>query len=144
MRWNSIGRVAAAAALIAGFAAVAAAQPPRGGGMGMPRYDKSTETTVVGTVSEVLAHQGRMGGTGLHLTLATADGAFDVHVGPTRWLADRQLSFAAGDQIEVVGSRITFDGKPAILAREIRRGGVATLLRNDAGIPLWSRGAARP
>ncbi len=127
-------------AMLLFFATTAFAQPGRG--PGMPRYDKATETTLRGTVQEVQSHQGRMGGTGTHLLLKTETGLVDVHVGPTNWLADKKYTFANGDALQVLGSKVTIDGKDAFLAREITKGEAKMVLRNENGIPAWS-GAGR-
>lgn len=122
------------------FATTALAQPGRG--MGMPRYDKATETTLHGTVQEVQSHQGRMGGTGTHLLLKTDAGVVEVHVGPANWLADKKYTFANGDALQVLGSKVTVAGQDAFLAREITKGDTKIVLRNENGIPAWS-GAGR-
>ena len=64
------------------------------GSRGMPRYDKASERTVTGTVEAVQPHQGRGGGTGLHLSVKTDTGTLDVHVGPTAWLTQQRYTFA--------------------------------------------------
>jgi hypothetical protein len=147
MRWMHAGRVAAALALGAALvAAPALAQGRKGGGMGMgmgsPRHDTATEATVTGTVEEVQTQQGRMRGTGLHLAVKTATGVLDVHVGPTRWLADQKFEFAKGDALEIVGSKVTVDGNEAFLARQIKKGEQTLTLRNEKGMPKWSRRGA--
>ncbi len=119
-------------------AAVVLAQPPASAGQGMPRYDKTTETTLAGTVEEVQSHQGRGGGTGTHLLLKTETGTIDVHVGPTNWLAGQKYEFATGDRLEVLGSKVTIDGVDGFIAREIKKGDVKMVLRDAAGIPYWS------
>lgn len=143
---NLVRSMLMAGATVALTASFAVAQNRPGRGMGMPRYDKSTEVTLKGTVDAVLPHQARMGmaGTGTHLTLKTDDGVFDVHVGPTNWLSEKKFAFAKGDQIEVVGSSITFNGEKAVIAREITKGDAKITLRDANGIPAWSgRGRAR-
>lgn len=140
MRWMQIGRTVVALAIgTALVAAPALAQGRKGGGMGMPRYDKATEATVTGTIEELQPHQGRGGGTGLHLAFKTEAGMLDVHVAPTRWLADQKFEFAKGDALEITGSKVTVDGKEAFLARSIKKGDLTMTLRNEAGIPAWSR-----
>jgi hypothetical protein len=44
----------------------------------------------------------------------------------------------AGDKIEVKGSRITYQGKPAIIAAEIHKGDEVLMLRDANGIPMWA------
>jgi hypothetical protein len=41
-------------------------------------------------------------------------------------------------RIEVKGSRVTFEGKPALIAAEVRKGDEVLKLRDEAGMPLWS------
>ncbi len=127
-------------AMIAG-ASTAAAQ--RGGGMGTPRYDSATETTITGTVTEVQSHQGRMNRTGVHLMVQTATGTIDVHVAPTAWLAEHHHEFSTGDTVTVVGSLVTIDETKALLAREITRGAATVTLRDKSGRPEWARARGR-
>ena len=128
------------ALMVALSAASTLAQPRKGAGPGMPRYDPSAEVTLKGTVDEVQPHQARSGGTGTHLAFKTESGVMDVHVGPTNWLSEKKYEFAKGDQLEIVGSKVTVDGKDAFLAREIRKGGVTMTLRDASGKPVWSGG----
>jgi hypothetical protein len=85
---------------------------------------------------------GRRGYHGIHLVLMTARGEIPVHLGPS-WFVDRQtVRLAVRDRIEVTGSRVIYDGKPALIAAEVRRGREILRLRTAAGIALWSRRAA--
>jgi hypothetical protein len=43
-----------------------------------------------------------------------------------------------GDKIEVKGSRVTFAGKPAIIAAEVKKGDNILKLRDENGIPAWA------
>ena len=81
-----------------------------------------------------------MGGGGTHLTLKTDGGTFDMHLGPSRWLAEKNYTFSENDRIEVTGARETIDGTESIIAREIKKGGQTMTLRNADGCPLWSGG----
>ena len=47
------------------------------------------------------------------------------------------------DKLRVTGSRISVQGKPALIAREVRKGSQVLKLRNDRGQPLWRRGLRR-
>ncbi len=102
-------------------------------------YDPTTEITVKGTVEKV-TEIGEHGWTGTHLTLRTSKQTYDVHVGPTAYVARSGFTFSAGDQIEVTGSKIKFGGADAIVAREIDKDGKVLTLRDRQGIPGWSRG----
>lgn len=103
-------------------------------------YDPKTETTIKGTIQDVQQYTGRRGGMGTHLVLATDAGPLEVHVGPSAYLAKKQFSFAKGDEIQVLGSKVTLGGKDALLAREITKQGKSLVLRNAQGIPEWAGG----
>lgn len=130
------------------FASVSLAQPWRGWrgsdgwGMNSPyqrMYNLSTVETLAGEIMSIERNVPLQGmANGVHLTLKTAKETISVHLGP-EWFVERlEARLAQGDKIEVKGSRITFDGKPAIIAAEINRGDETILLRNQAGIPVWS------
>lgn len=115
------------------------AQRRRGQGNEIPRYDTSTEVTMKGTVEKVESQIGKMGWNGTHLVVRFEAEALIVHVGPSSYLAQKRFSFAAGDQIEVTGSKIKFEGGDVLVAREIRKGDKLLTLRNQQGIPAWSK-----
>ena len=106
----------------------------------MPRYDTSTEITVKGVIENVDSHIGRMGWNGTHLVVKVEADTLTVHVGPSAYIEQKGFSFAQGDQIEVIGSKIKFEGSDIIVARVIRKGDKVLTLRNEQGIPAWSRG----
>lgn len=116
------------------------AQMGPGPGKHISNYDPKTEVTMSGTVDRVTQQTGRRGWAGTHLFLKTDQGAIEVHVGPTDYITSQQFSFAAGDILEVTGSKVTMQGKDALLAREIKKEGKTLVLRNAQGIPKWSRG----
>lgn len=110
------------------------------GGMGYNRmYDPKTVETVSGEVVSVdRTPYGRRGAVGIHLTLKTDKETIQVHLGPA-WYFDKQgITLAPKDKIEVTGSRITFRGQPAIIAREVKKGGQVLTLRDASGIPVWA------
>jgi hypothetical protein len=76
--------------------------------------------------------------------LKTDSETLDVHVGPSSYIAGQQFSFAKGDQIEVLGSRVTLGGKPVLLARTITKDGKTLVLRDEQGFPQWSGGRRSP
>jgi hypothetical protein len=102
-------------------------------------YSSATETTVAGTVDEVkeVSPPGRGMG-GLHLILNTPSGPVEVHVGPTWYVSSRNVSFAKGDAVTLVGSRMTLSGREVLVAREITKGPQTLTLRAANGAPVWS------
>lgn len=111
---------------------------------GAGRYDRQTVWTVSGEVISVdRIADGRRGFHGVHLLLKTAKGDLSVHLGPS-WFVDRQvMKVAPHDVIEVTGSPVTYNGKPTLIAAEIRKGGERLQLRTAEGLPLWRNAVAR-
>ena len=79
----------------------------------------------------------------MHLILKTDTATFDVHLGPSSYIAQQKFTFAKGDTIEVVGSKVMIADKEALLAREITKDRKTLVLRNAQGVPQWSRGQHR-
>jgi hypothetical protein len=101
-------------------------------------YDTSTVETIKGEVVEVhyLIGKRKSNKKGVHLTLKTDSETIPVHLGPA-WFIEQQESFEVGDEIFVTGSRITYNGEPALIAAEITRGKMTLKLRNQQGYPAW-------
>lgn len=110
------------------------------GQRGMRNYDPKTEVTVKGTIEEVQEFNGRNGRSGTHLMLKTDSGTLPVHVGPSAYITKQQFSFAKGDEVSVLGSKVQIAGKETLLAREITKEGKTLVLRNSQGIPEWAGG----
>ncbi len=118
---------------VLGFGLAAFAQGPSR----TRNYDPKTEVKMKGTVADVQQHPGKRGGTGTHLILKTESGSLPVHVGPSSYIAKKQFSFSKGDQIEVLGSKVSLAGTETLIAREITKEGKTLVLRNAQGIPEW-------
>ncbi len=132
------------AAVLAALNVVAAyANSGQGQTTGNRMYDPKTETTLNGVVQEVKEIAGPGKGTGMHLKVKAGDAVYDVHVGPTWYLTQEKYTFVKGDQVEVVGSKVSYQGADAIIARQVKKGGNTWTLRDAQGIPLWSRGKSR-
>lgn len=123
------------AVLGAGAQTPAPAGPPAN----PPRYDASTEATFNGSVEAVNQITGPRGWGGTHLTLKTEKESIDVHVGPSWFLTQKQVSFSNGNLISVIGSRVKFAGSDAVIARQIKKGDQTLTLRDAQGFPLWAR-----
>ena len=75
---------------------------------------------------------------GVHLTVITDKDTISVHLGPSWYIENQDVKLLPKDKIEVKGSRITFEGKPAIIAAEVKKGDEILTLRDANGIPMWS------
>jgi DNA/RNA endonuclease YhcR with UshA esterase domain len=104
-----------------------------------PKYDKSTEVKLKGTVEDVRDYQCPISGTmGAHLTLKLQDGgAIELHLAATKYVKSYEMVFNKGDEIEVTGSKVKFNGADTILAREIIRGQDSFVFRDENGKPVW-------
>jgi DNA/RNA endonuclease YhcR with UshA esterase domain len=121
-------------ALAIGAAVPVVAQKPT-----VPKYDLSAETTFKGTIDDVHDRQCPIsGGLGSHFNLKLADGKIvEVHLATTKFVKSYELVFNKGDQVEVIGSKVQFEGAEAILAREVKRGNDDFLFRDPQGKPIW-------
>lgn len=102
-------------------------------------YDAKAVETISGQVVKV----GRitpMGGmsAGIHVVLKTDAGEMPVHLGPAWYIERQDVKLEPGDTIQVTGARATFQGKPSIIAAEVKKGDATLRLRDDAGVPAWS------
>lgn len=75
---------------------------------------------------------------GVHLMLKTAKEIISVHLGPGWYIENQDIKIEPKDKIEVSGSRITFEGKAAIIAAEVKKGNEILTLRDENGLPMWS------
>lgn len=118
------------------------------GSRGMTPYDRSTFTTIQGTVADVTTVLNPvMKEEGMHLELKTASDTVLVHVVP-KWYADKnkkKFDFFKGEKISVSGSQFSKNQQPNIYAATIKRqSGLTLKLRNiKSGQGLWS-GRYRP
>ncbi|MBN1505016.1 MAG: DNA-binding protein [Candidatus Eisenbacteria bacterium] len=114
----------------------------RGWGPGTPysrMYNSATVTTIAGEVLSVETITPYKGMSyGVHLVLKTKDGKLSVHLGPAWFVENQDTRIERGDKVEVLGSRITFDGKPAVIAAEVKKGDDVLKLRDENGFPVWS------
>lgn len=101
-------------------------------------FDPKTVTTVEGEVTALTRTQHKMiGVTGVHATVKTATGELDVHLGPSWFVDNQELKLEAGDKVKVTGSKVTVDGKQALIATEVARGELTLQLRDADGLPRW-------
>ncbi len=114
-----------------------AGQAPANGSV--PKYDKATEVKLKGTVADVRDYNCPISGTmGSHLTLKLQDGStIELHLAATKSVKSNEMVSSKGDEIEVVGAKVKFNGNETILAREITRGQDSFVFRDEKGKPVW-------
>jgi hypothetical protein len=102
-------------------------------------YDPKTVGTIKGEVVSVDKMTPIKGMSyGVHLGVKTEKETISVHLGPGWFIESQDIKIEPRDKIEVRGSRITYQGKPAIIAAEVKKGEEILKLRDDAGIPVWA------
>jgi len=113
-----------------------------GWGMGMQygkMYDPKTVETITGEVVSIDKITPMKGMShGIHIMLKTNKETISVHLGPDWYIENQDIKIQPKDKVEVKGSRITFQGKPAIIAAEIKKGNEILKLRDENGFPVWS------
>jgi hypothetical protein len=75
---------------------------------------------------------------GVHMMVKTNKETISVHLGPEWYIESQDVKIMPKDKVEVKGSRITFGGKPAIIAAEVKKGEKVLKLRDENGFPVWS------
>jgi hypothetical protein len=125
--------------------ALAQPGPRRGSGGWGPNsdfnrlYDPKTVQTLDGEVLAVEYHTPRnAGGRGVHVVLKTEKETIPVHLGPEWYIEKQDAQIEKGDRVKVTGSRVTYEDKPAIIAREVEKGDEVLQLRDEQGFPKWS------
>lgn len=127
-------------------------QQQRPGTQEGPGYHAKSEATFRGIVADVKSGRtalywfsrihtlglGHMPAPETQLLLKTDMETVQIQLGPTAFLAKNKVEIGEGDMLEVIGSRVTIGESHVVLAREIRKGGNAWMLRDVAGQPLWS------
>jgi len=134
--WPAVLLVVVAFALMAAVPASAAQKPES---VTVPKYNPAAEATFKGTVEDTIDRQCPMsGGLGAHLILKMADGnTIEVHLATTKFVKSFDLVFNKGDKVEVTGTKIQFEGKETIFAREVTRGAETFVFRDKSGAPVW-------
>lgn len=105
----------------------------------VPKYDPGAEAVFKGTVVSVNDHECPVsGGMGAHVVMKLTDGStIEVHLATTKWVKDYNLELSKGDEIEVTGVKVKFEGNDAIFARQVKRGNDVFVFRYDNGKPAW-------
>jgi hypothetical protein len=102
-------------------------------------YDPKTVETIQGKVASVEKAPSKGRSHGVHLTVQTEKETISVHLGPD-WYIDKQTPhIEANDTVTVTGSRMNIDGKPALIAAQVKKGDEVLKLRDENGIPAWRR-----
>lgn len=103
-------------------------------------YNTATVIEIKGTVvkvEKIIPEKGMSNG--IHLIINTdKKETISIHLGPEWFIENQDIQFAKGDAITVNGSKITYENKPAIIAKTIEKGDDFLELRDDKGFPKWN------
>jgi hypothetical protein len=101
-------------------------------------YAPTSEQTMHGWVVETRDFQCPVTGTvGSHITVKSEAGSIEVHLAPASFMKQYEINIRKGDNVTVVGSRIMFEGKGALIAKSVAIGNETYNFRDQSGRPLW-------
>lgn len=102
-------------------------------------YNPSTVQTVIVTVQELQNFVPDKGmKVGIHLVTNQNDKLLKVHLGPVWFIDNQDIKIEKGDELEIVGSLIMFEGEEVLIAKTVQKGVDIFTLRNDFGRPVWA------
>ena len=102
-------------------------------------YNPQTVETMSGVVESIEKFTPSKGMSyGVHVVLKTDREAIVVHLGPAWFIDNQDPKIGLGDRVEIMGSRIVFEGKPALIAATVTKDGEILTLRDASGVPVWS------
>ncbi len=143
-------QVLAVSLLFVGASSFAQPKQGRGGGGWGPGsqygrlFDPKTVETVTGEIEKVERVTPLKGmSPGIHLQLKAEKETLSVHLGPEWYIDNQEVKLAPKDKVEVKGSRVTINGKPALIAEEVTKGDQVLELRDASGVPMWAGWRAR-
>jgi hypothetical protein len=108
------------------------ARPGRGFG---PAYDAAHETTLNGTIQEVVSKRVVGSPAGIHLLVAGPQGVVDAHVGPFLSQETKE-SLQPGMPVRIIGATSSLQGKNYLLVRELTISGNTITVRSERGALL--------
>jgi hypothetical protein len=113
-----------------------------GWGMGTP-YQSLYDPTKVETLSgEVLGLEKVVPMRGMNyaiqMKLKTDKETLTIQLGPDWYIERLDVKIIPGDKVVVTGSRVTFNGKPVVIAAELKKGDTLIVLRDAQGVPVWA------
>ncbi len=123
--------------LLAGMVLILPAQAlAQAGGRWLYPFDLKTVETVQGIVVDAPDIKPSIPEI-MHLTLMTKQDKLIVPLGPDWFMAQQNWKIAALDHLEITGSRINLNGKPAIIAQIVKKGDQVMIFRDETGRPIW-------
>lgn len=98
-------------------------------------YSVNREVSLVGTVVK-FDPASTTPPIGAHVTLQTASGPVDVHLGNAKLLAASHMTLNTGDNVRIVGETMAFGDSTYFAARIVQKGLQTVAVRNTRGFLL--------
>lgn len=120
----------------------AGAQEPKStvGQSSGPAYDLAHETTMAGTIQDVVIKPQAGGLGGVHLLVVGQQGVVDAHLGA--FLSkETKDSLHAGMSVQIVGAPVQLRDAEYLLARELSIDGHTVVIRTERGFFVQPRGS---
>ncbi|PKN11295.1 MAG: DNA-binding protein [Deltaproteobacteria bacterium HGW-Deltaproteobacteria-4] len=105
------------------------------GGYGV-KYDVNTVVTISGEIDAVrkIALGKRVVGRFCYaIDIDDGEKIHTIYLGPGSFIKQKGFVFSPGTKVTVIGSSVTIDGRPLVLAKEVNDGGRVLHLRDDKG-----------
>lgn len=96
-------------------------------------YSLARETVLQGTVVSFMAASTVLP-MGAHVTIQTASGQVDVHLGNAKVLQAGHLELNPGDNVRIVGETMPLNGGTFFAARVVQKGQQGVIVRTASGI----------
>lgn len=106
-------------------------------------YNAGREISLVGTVVKYETAS-TVPPMGAHVTLQTASGQVDVHLGNAKVLEASHLTLNVGDNVRIVGEPMALGEGTYFAARIVQKGTQAVAVRNAKGFPLTPASTLTP
>ena len=106
-------------------------------------YNASREISLLGNVVKYETSSA-VAPMGAHVTLQTASGQVDVHLGNAKVLEANHFTLNAGDNVRIVGEPMALGEVTYFAARIVQKGTQAVAVRNAKGFPLTPASTLTP
>lgn len=101
-------------------------------------FDPSSINSFEGKIAD-MGHSTVNGVVGItmHLIVDINGELIEVQLGPDWVIQSQGVTLQKGDNISILGSKVSIAGKPWIIAAKLRKGKEMLDLRSELGVPIW-------
>ena len=101
-----------------------------------PQYDVRQETTLKGTVNQVVTKPSKGMLVGTHMMVTTSSGVVDAHLGMFAMRGKNALKLTPGESVQMVGVMKNSGKEHVFLVRSVKTGSTEFAVRNEHGYLL--------